>query len=428
MLQQRPLLTMQPLSPLWRTSTPMPTLRGGACYRHCTKAASTVAEALPATSSKKVNAMSGSMGPLLAADEFFNHQIVDTHATVLQTDLSWTEKVCGMVCAPDGSMSVNFGLGKYINRNVVDAYGGASCGVQQWTVRGSRRLSDAPNDVHVGPLHYDVIEPLQRVRVQLLANDVQPLRYDLELIGEMPCVVEEREDRRTLNGYRRTADQIRYHQIGRAQGWIELEGERIDVHDWVMTRDRSWGIRPSVGLPATDVEPDPMDAMAPQILALWSPVRFRAADGRTWGFFQYYLRYAGQGWRHERVQGGFEYPDGRRVRVRNIEPQLRFNPTNQRLLGGDIAITLEDGSTRHFRVEVLGDTGFHLGAGLYHGFEGQHHGQWRGPMHLEGEHFADCSTPDSVQRLNQFRDCLVALHDDAEHAIGIGNFQTWVQG
>ena len=63
--------------------------------------------------------MTGSIGPLVDADEFFNHQIVETHATVLQADLSWTEKVCGMACARDGSLSVNFGFGKYANRNEI---------------------------------------------------------------------------------------------------------------------------------------------------------------------------------------------------------------------------------------------------------------------------------------------------------------------
>lgn len=372
--------------------------------------------------------MSGSIGPLVAADEQFNHQIVETHASVLQADPGWTEKVCGMACAPDGSLSVNFGLGKYVNRNVVDAYGGASRGLEQWTVRASRALSAAPDHVDVGPLRYEVLEPLRSVRVRLEANAVQPLAYDLVLRGDLPCMLEEREDRRMLNGYRRSADQIRYHQIGRADGWVALQGRRIEVRDWVMTRDHSWGLRPGVGTPLPDLPPDPMDAHPPQVLALWSPVRFVAADGRRWGLFQYLLRYAGQGWRHERVQGGFEFPDGRREPLRGIEPQLRFDPANQRLLGGSLALTLSDGSRRTLRLQVLGDTGFHLGAGLYHGFDGQHHGQWRGEFHLDGEYFADCSRPDSARRLNQFRDCLVALHDDSAGAVGIGNCQTWVQG
>ena len=36
--------------------------------------------------------------------------------------------------------------------------------------------------------------------------------------------------------------------------------------------------------------------------------------------------------------------------------------------------------------------------------------------------------PDSVARLNQFRDCLLELREEASGALGIGNCQTWVQG
>ena len=74
--------------------------------------------------------MSGSIGPLLPADERFDHQIVDTFATVAQTDPGWTEKVCGMACARDGSLQVAFGFGKYTNRDVMDGYGGVSLGVE----------------------------------------------------------------------------------------------------------------------------------------------------------------------------------------------------------------------------------------------------------------------------------------------------------
>jgi len=117
----------------------------------------------------------GSIGPLLAADEGFNHQIVDTFASVAHTDPAWTEKVCGMAAARDGSLQVGFGFGKYVNRNVVDGYGGVSRGVAQWAVQASRELSHAPDSIGVGPLHYEVIEPLRRIRVRLDATDVQPM-------------------------------------------------------------------------------------------------------------------------------------------------------------------------------------------------------------------------------------------------------------
>src|SRR3954467_9123092 len=84
-------------------------------------------------------------GPLVAADEAFTHQIVETHARVAQADRSWTEKVCAMAGARDGALSLGFGLGQYTNRNVLDGSAGVSRGVEQWTVRASRRLSDDPD-------------------------------------------------------------------------------------------------------------------------------------------------------------------------------------------------------------------------------------------------------------------------------------------
>jgi hypothetical protein len=95
-------------------------------------------------------------------------------------------------------------------------------------------------------------------------------------------------------------------------------------------------------------------------------------------------------------------------------------------LGGEFHVTLRDGSSRVWPVRVLGDTGFHLGAGLYHGLDGRFHGQWRGPLHVEGEFVADCSTPESVARLNQFRDALIEVRDPVTGDVGWGNCQTWV--
>jgi len=373
---------------------------------------------------------SGTIGPLLDADEFFNHQIVDTFATVSQSDYSWTEKVCGMAAARDGSLSIGFGFGKYPNRNVVDAYGGASRGVEQWTVRGSRALASDPNSIDVGPLKYAVIEPLKQVRVVLEPNATQPVAFDLVLEGIVPCMLEEREDRRNLHGFRHTANQIRYHQTGSARGWVEVAGVRTEVtpETWIMTRDHSWGVRPDVGVRIPDLAPDPMDGLVPKALAIWNPLFFRKPDGSTYAFHQYYLSYSGPGFKHERVQGGYEYADGRRETLVGITPELRFDPKNKRLLGGEFRVQMADGSERRLTAEAISDTGFHLGAGLYHGFDGQHHGSWRGALHVEGEYFADCSTPESVARLNQFRDCIIRVHDHSTGATGWGNCQTYLIG
>ncbi len=122
--------------------------------------------------------MTNPIGPLTAADEGFCHQVVDTFATVGSSDPSWTEKVCAMAAARDGSLQLGFGLGKYTNRNVMDAYAGTSRSVEQITVRASRSLAPDPIPTVIGPIRYEVVEPLRSIRFVLEPNDTQPIAFD----------------------------------------------------------------------------------------------------------------------------------------------------------------------------------------------------------------------------------------------------------
>ena len=103
------------------------------------------------------------IGPLRGADESLTHQIVDTFAVVSESDYAWTEKIWTSIASIDGSVQVDFGLGKYHNRGIIDGFGGVSRGREQWTVRGSRELRSAPEDVSIGPLSYEVVEPLRQI-------------------------------------------------------------------------------------------------------------------------------------------------------------------------------------------------------------------------------------------------------------------------
>src|SRR5438309_9868208 len=111
--------------------------------------------------------MTNAIGNMTPEDEGFNHQVIDTFAVVGTSDTAWTEKVCAMAAARDGSLQLGFGLGKYTNRNVIDGYGGISRGKQQITVRASRRLDDDPERTVMGPLPYEVVEPLRTNRFVL---------------------------------------------------------------------------------------------------------------------------------------------------------------------------------------------------------------------------------------------------------------------
>ena len=60
----------------------------------------------------------------------------------------------------DGSIQLAFGMGKYTNRGVLDAYAGVSRGKEQWTVRSSRRLAPEVERLESGPIRYEILEPL----------------------------------------------------------------------------------------------------------------------------------------------------------------------------------------------------------------------------------------------------------------------------
>jgi len=373
--------------------------------------------------------MSGSIGPLLAADEQFNHQVVETFASVGQSDLAWAEKVCGMAAAKDGSLQIGFGFGKYTNRNVVDGYAGVGRGVEQWVVRASRALHSDPETVNVGPISYEIIEPLHSVRVKLEANEQQPIAFDIVFKSIVPCVVEQREDRRDMHGYRKATDQVRYHQTGVVSGWVEVAGERTLVSEdsWISTRDKSWGVRPQVGMPITDLEPD-YHQRIPQVLAIWNPMLFQRDDGSQYAFHHYFLQFSAPGFEQQSVQGGLEESQGVTSKLIGMTPDLNFDTPSKRLQGGEFLFLMEDGSERPMRFEKLSETGFYLGAGGYHGGDDHHHGSWRGELHVDGDHAMDASQAGVLERYKQFRDCMIRIEDPVGGGIGWGNCQTYIHG
>jgi len=362
------------------------------------------------------------IGPLTAADESFTHQIPDTFAVVGSHDLAWTEKVCAMAAARDGSLQLGFGLGKYTNRNVIDGYGGVSRGKEQITVRASRRLSDDPEHTVMGPLRYEVVEPLKKIRFVLEPNDCQPIAFDWLFECVVPPLMEGRTHNRV--GYRTAIDLVRYHQAGVCSGWIEIDGVRTEMtpDTWVSTRDHSWGVRQDVGLPRTDVEASALPPNA-RFEFYWSPITLERPDGSRYALFIEYLDIRAPGFGRHVAGGAIEHPDGRREEIVEIAPDGRFDASNRRLLGVTFTCTMADGSTRPLTFEVLGDTGFHLGAGLYFGFDGHHHGEWRGALHVDGERITDCTTPEQARRLHQIRDTVVRVHDPVGGGTGWGNCQ-----
>ena len=369
------------------------------------------------------------LGPLVPADETFNHQIADTFATVAQSDRSWTEKVCAMAAAKDGSVQLAFGMGKYTNRNVLDAYAGVSIGAQQWTVRASRRLAPDVERLAAGPIRYEVLEPLRSVRFTLDANEVLPISFSWTFDAAVPCVLEHPEHHRSRDGMRLDADIVRYHQIGVGSGWAEVDGQRFELTSdtAVSTRDHSWGVRYMVGAPVADVEEAPHPPSV-STTVLWSPMLCERPDGSRYGIHTYYQRHALGDWHRTELQGGVEHADGRREPWATLEPEAIVRDDNRRLVRAVLHATMADGTARPLSIDAVGDTGFHLGTGLYFGFDGHWHGEFRGDEHVDGEHIADCTDPSTARRIHQMRDNLVRVEDPVGGGVGYGNLQSLFLG
>jgi hypothetical protein len=325
-------------------------------------------------------------GPLVAADEWFGHQIVETHAHVADADRSWTEKVCAMVGARDGSLGLGFGVGKYTNRNVFDGYAGVSRGREQWTVRGSRRLSDDADVIGVGPIRYEVLEPYRRVRFSCAPNDVVAVAFEWTFEAVVPPVLEARDRSRARRGYRLDADVLRYHQTGVASGWVEVGGERHEItpDGWFSTRDHSWGVRQGVGVPPADLEGGV--AVVPSFRFSWSPMLLERPDGSRYGLHHQHRQLRVGGYEETSVEGGVEHPDGRVERFVALRPDLYF------------------------------------------GLDGHFHGEWRGADHVDGEYLPDCTDRATAERIHQIRDAIVRVDDPVGGGRGWGNLQTTITG
>jgi hypothetical protein len=367
--------------------------------------------------------MRQSMQRLVPADELLCHQIPETFATVSQADVSWTEKLWGSLFARDGSIQVDCGIGKYHNRNVIDMFAGISRGKEQLTVRASRQLDLDPERVGVGPLDFEVLEPLNQVRFVLRENDVLPIRFDLTVTGVLPPFLEAKDAQREPTGARISSDLLRYHQSSTVSGHIWIDGETIEVADdeWFGFRDHSWGLRMDVGDPPADVHR--INRLERDFTLTWSPMYLRRPDGTSYEIHHYLQTVDHQ---PTYFSGFVNHPDGTQTPLQGLRDELKYDPVNRRLLGGKMTFDAGWGETRTVEIEPISDTGFHLGTGLYFGFKGQRHGQWLGQDHLDGERYADVAAPETAREVHQLRDCVIRVREgDAE---GYGIFESMVIG
>jgi hypothetical protein len=357
------------------------------------------------------------IGPLIGADELLNHQVPMSFAMVSVPDYSWTEKIWTTLIRRDGSLQVDAGLGKYPNRNVIDGFGGISRGREQRTVRASRQLDSAPESTSVGPLHYEVLDPLKSVRFAMHENDAQPVRYEVSLEGTMPPFFEKRHY--GIKEGRVNFDVVRYHQAVVPSGFVEIDGERIPIapEEWYGFRDHSWGIRDNVGERPRDLAPSDRSGYADYLMH-WSPMVLERPNGERYEVQYYLIKSKGS---VDHFSGFINHPDGRQDPILEAMPELTYDEKTGDAIAGPITLILSGGEKRVLEVTPFTDTGFRLHPALYAKWNGAHHGTWRGEAHVEGERIEDCEVEYEVRKNPawQLRDRPVRVREGDATGFGI---------
>ena len=282
------------------------------------------------------------------------------------SDLTWTEKICAMAAAKDGSLQLGFGLGKYPNRNVMDGYAGDLARGRAVTVRASRRLDRRPRrHRRRAPSATRWSSPCESVRFVLEANDAPADRLRLALRGHRAAV----------------GGGPHPHAPG-VPGGLRPRALPPDRR-WPRAGSRSTGCaprsRPTPGCRRattpggcattsgyrrrTSSRATPWPGLSFRMI--WSPIAMQRPDGSRYGLFLHYQIVQGPGFVHKQVvMGGVEHPDGtvRALRRPRSRADLRPRTTAGCAAGPSHALRRRR-IVRTLEIEAVSDTGFHLGAG-----------------------------------------------------------------
>jgi len=355
---------------------------------------------------------------LTRLDETLRHQTSATFDQVAGNDPRFFDRYWFCVYDPSGRLLLVTGMGLYSNADVLDGFAAVQTpdNHRQHNLRVSRTLRPAIDHTEVGPLAIQVDQPFRRLHLTLTPG-AHPLSFDLSWEAFTPAV-EEEPYLRSRNG-RIVEDYRRYNQIGRANGWIAVEGRSTDVQNWWAARDHSWGVRP--GMVVSEPETDPPDTTQDDrgYVAVW--LLFSTVD--LSGFVQ--LRELG-GVR-TRLGGALQRPghaDGASLALTDAVLEVTCYPGTRRFSRATLRLTTADGERWNVEAAPLHRSWSMDGTGYDGGFDdGRGLGAPRGDRHLEVDvydlsHIDDVVRSDGTVRRPRQRETPVRVSVDGAEGTG----------
>lgn len=280
-------------------------------------------------------------------DEFPVHQAPHPFSYIPSTDFNWDDGYYFGVFSPDDGIFLATGARVNPNSDIIGGYALLNIHGQQTTLRFNRCWRRDFN-LRIGPWRIEFIEPLKALRLALEAND-SGISFDILWEGTSPAFLEEHHI--AVNRGRRTTDQTRYSQPGKATGLLTFRGQswKITPERWSGARDHSWGLyadRPPLSPVASVLPPREVDTGPKRALRFWTCFRTDPFSG----FFHLHEDFEG---RQANFNDVFGTPFGGRL-FRGWEEAIE-------LTGGRHEIEFES-STRMLKRAVLHLTDVNGGA------------------------------------------------------------------
>ncbi len=356
-------------------------------------------------------------------DEYPRHQQGGTFDSVASDSVHWNDGFYFTLGDEATGASLFAALRLYANTDVMDGFACVSLDGKQHNLRWSRRLRPGIDDLAVGPLRLEILEPLARLRLTCGENPYG-ITFDLAWQGLHEPYLEDRIVR--YSGGRKVYDRTNYDQCCDVTGTITVAGRTLDVDPatWVGVRDHSWGIGRTGGSASAAIAPDAgRDPRRGFAMRQWTMIRM---PDRVL-FWQFHLQPDGSFEPLEAVviprDGGqpWHYVDARAEAVRA--------GGTPRAVSSRVDMVRPDGAVDRYELTAVGAPVYLQGGGYHDGFsDRQGRGVFRGEDHHEGEvwevsHPVDVGDPAGWFRqrpdawAEQFATC-VNLDDPADRGFG----------
>lgn len=310
-------------------------------------------------------------------DDALIHQNYGTLDQVVESDPRWFDRFYFNVQALDGSLSIAQGIGVYPNMQVMDGFGLLCTPDYQVNLRASRELVNGNRDeMDIGPLHAEIVEPMKRWRFRLEDNEYGA-SYDILYTANF-APLEPLRLVSTVEG-KRVWDWTHFGHVGRVEGWAKVDGKKIELSPdrHYAVRDRSWGVRPGIAV----IE----DTSAWFKQANWG-ARYNWVCVQLDSFYLWYFQTQEVDGTGRFFEGLIRWSDklgGAQEKVAKVVRHFDF-AEGEHFQNVAVEVHLASGRVLNVNMRRL-PTSIHLRGGNYGGFNGIIHGMKQGPLKVAGE-------------------------------------------